>query len=181
MWVFGYGSLMWANWCDDLSCESRKIGVLPGYRRTFNKASTRNWGTKDNPCPTLNLVRDPKSHCKGVVFKFPDVDRKSVIARLKAREGKGFTFEQLPIRLSLSTTVSAIVPLYSGKNTIQNKSREEIIEMVLNASGQCGNCLDYLLNLHQHMQRLEISDPTIEEFTARVRSRIKDSQQRGRA
>ncbi|MBI4005371.1 MAG: gamma-glutamylcyclotransferase [Gammaproteobacteria bacterium] len=86
MWVFGYGSLMWDKWHDDLECQSKKIGILRDYRRIFNKASTKNWGTKDNPGPTLNLIKENKSSCKGVLFQFADGKKDLVLNRLKERE-----------------------------------------------------------------------------------------------
>lgn len=174
MRVFGYGSLMWNSWCDDLPCVSRKVGVLRGYRRVFNKASTRNWGTKDMPGPTLNLVLDPQSSCKGVVFEFPDANRDDVMARLKDREGKGFNFPELPIRMCLSTTVPASVPIYAGKNTIEDRTTDEIIAMMLVAKGENGLCRDYVTNLSQHMKVVGITDPMVEIMAAKIKE--KDAQ-----
>jgi cation transport regulator ChaC len=45
MWVFGYGSLMWDGWEQALGGQRVDGAVLPDYGRSFNKKSTRNWGT----------------------------------------------------------------------------------------------------------------------------------------
>ena len=179
MWVFGYGSLMWDDWYDDLQCKSKKTGVLRGYRRSFNKASIRNWGTRDIPGPTLNLIPDPNSSCKGMLFEFPNRNRDAVMKRLSDREGIGFEFEELLVRICLSTTVQALVPIYSGKNTLQQKSLEQIVQMILKASGEKGRCRDYVLNLHQQMQSMGIEDPAVEELTSKIQ--MKEAQQRGGA
>jgi cation transport protein ChaC len=42
MWVFGYGSLIWDGWENSYGCLRKCVAVLNGYRRTFNKASTKN-------------------------------------------------------------------------------------------------------------------------------------------
>lgn len=88
MWVFGYGSLMWADWAEKrLSTRSVKA-ILPNFRRAFNKASVRNWGSLERPGPTLNLVDDPGSECQGIAFEFPFEAREIVASALRKREGK---------------------------------------------------------------------------------------------
>lgn len=160
---------MWDNWYDDLYCIRKKVGVLRGYKRIFNKASTRNWGTKENPGPTLNLAVGKHSCCKGIVFEFPDENRFAVLKKLKDREGKGFEFPELPVRLCLSTTVQAVVSFYKGNNTLPQKSLEELAQMALNAKGK-GSCCDYILNLDEEMKQLGIRDPVVRELAECLRS-----------
>ena len=59
MWVFGYGSLMWDGWQTEHGCIRMVKATLRGYRRAFNKASVRNWGTRERPAPTVNITADP--------------------------------------------------------------------------------------------------------------------------
>ena len=59
MWVFTYGSLMFEGWERAGGYAVRTKAELQGYSRVFNKASLRNWGTRQFPCPTLNLIRSP--------------------------------------------------------------------------------------------------------------------------
>ena len=71
MWVFGFGSLMTDGWEKGFDCIQRVTADLKGYRRAFNKASVANWGTRDCPCPTLNLVSEADAHCLGLRSSFP--------------------------------------------------------------------------------------------------------------
>ena len=57
MWVFGYGSLMWGSWETKFQGTNQGKARLRGYHRAFNKKSTRNWGMRDAPCPTLGLEK----------------------------------------------------------------------------------------------------------------------------
>ena len=59
MWIFGYGSLMWDGWVNGYGCVHTVKATLPGYRRAFDKASVRNWGTQQHCGPTLNITNDP--------------------------------------------------------------------------------------------------------------------------
>jgi len=84
MWVFGYGSLMWDGWENSYGCLRKSIAVLNSCRRTFNKASMKNRGSKKAPCPTLSLLQKcpSKARCRsrqgplGVPAEdsFPDSD-----------------------------------------------------------------------------------------------------------
>jgi glutathione-specific gamma-glutamylcyclotransferase len=99
MWVFGYGSLMWDGWEETLGCVGRRLADLGGYRRVFNKASVRNWGTKKSPCPTLNLKKEKASFCRGMAFEFADDRMVEIEQYLAKREGQGFSFPRLPIHV----------------------------------------------------------------------------------
>jgi cation transport protein ChaC len=90
MWIFGYGSLMWDDWESRYGCLRKCVAVLNGYRRTFNKASTKNRGSKKAPCPTLNLEKDATGACKGMAFSFPDERSRDVRGCLAKREGTNF-------------------------------------------------------------------------------------------
>lgn len=171
MWVFGYGSLMWDDWFGDLRCLVRKRGILQGYHRIFNKESSRNWGTRENPGPTLNLTEGDQASCQGVLFEFPDTQEEQVLAKLRDREGAGFEFPTMDIQMCSRSAVRAIVPLYRGKNLIQNKSTEELADMIIRASGKNGNCRDYVLKLDDYMKRMQISDPVVGDIATCIRQR----------
>jgi cation transport protein ChaC len=164
MWVFGYGSLAWDNWTAEFGCLRRIVAELPGFRRTFDKGSVKNWGSTDNPCPTLNLAADPSRTCKGVAFEFPEEKRKEVIEYLKKREGKGFRLQLTELRLGTGDRVSAVVPIYSGKNLLDGRSSAELAAMVRVAQGDNGKCIDYARNIAMKLADLGIDDPDVDEF-----------------
>jgi cation transport protein ChaC len=135
MWVFGYGSLMWDRWEVKHGCTRRVQAELFGYRRTFNKASIKNWGTKATPCPTLNLEKIASGICCGTAFEFPDDHAEQIRACLSQREGIGFVLTKLSIRLDGGNYAEALVPLYEGANIIRNDTPDRIARMVLDARG----------------------------------------------
>src|ERR1700685_3954998 len=99
MWAFGYGSLMWGNRERDFGCLCRVVATLPGFRRAFNKASGKNWGTRAHSGLTLNLAADSSAGCTGIAFEFAEDRRQAVLDYLQKREGKGFDLEEHKICL----------------------------------------------------------------------------------
>lgn len=161
MWVFGYGSLMWDSWETTHRCARRTVADLSGYCRTFDKASIRNWGTKASPGPTLNLAKIGTGVCRGIAFQFPDAQKVQVLSYLEKREGKAFRLHELLIRLEDQSEVLAFVPLYNGQNVIEGKTTEELVTMVLTASGTDGTCLSYVNGIANKLSALGINDPAV--------------------
>ncbi len=164
MWIFGYGSLMWDSWETKFGCTRRVVADLPGYCRRFNKASVRNWGTKAAPGPTLNLSKLDTGVCRGIAFQFPDAQKMEILSYLEGREGKAFPLHDIVVRLEDQSEVSALVPLYNGKNVIEGKSPEELAAMVLVASGTDGTCLSYVTGIVDKLSSLGINDPAVSEL-----------------
>src|SRR5260221_4098017 len=135
MWVFGYGSLMTDGWEEKNGWTRRVLADFVGYRRVFNKASVRNWGTRNNPGPTLNLEKAERGSCRGIAFEFPEDRVEDVLAVLADREGQNFALHRMEIQLLDGTKVLAHIPLYTGENLIKNKSLDEIAAMILKANG----------------------------------------------
>lgn len=167
MWVFGYGSLMWDGWENNLGCLRRLEADLPGYNRVFNKASIRNWGSKKHPGPTLNLERSENASCRGIAFEFPVDQEASVMTVLKDREG-GFDLPELPATIPGGAVVGAITPIYTGKNIIVGKSLDEIVDMIAAASGTSGNCQDYARNVIAQIEALGVQDNAVAALSARL-------------
>ncbi len=167
MWVFSYGSLMWDNWEVDFGCLSRVRATLPGFRRVFNKASVKNWGTQQNPSPTLNVAADPSASCKGVAFEFAEDKRGRVLAYLKRREGEGFEFQDHRIQLDGGRWVNAVVPIYSG-NMLKGKTASELAEMARVAIGTQGTGIDYVRSVATKLAESGINDPAVESFLAAI-------------
>ena len=164
MWVFGYGSLMWDGWEVPQGCVRRALADLSGYRRAINKASMRNWGTKEFPGPTLNLIKSDSAHCYGMAFEFPDEREQGILAYLAKREGQGFALRPLPVHLETDGEITAIVPVYKGKNFIVADNVEEISDMVLRASGTDGKCINYVKGIAEKLHYLGIDDPAVSDL-----------------
>lgn len=162
MWIFGYGSLMWGNWEVPFECEWRTMALLHGYRRAFNKASVKNWGTRQCPCPTLNLVADPLASCVGMAFRFPDRRRIDVESYLAKREGRNFELVQLTVMLDEAPVIAA-TPLYTGQ-VLETRVRSEMTAAIRCAAGTSGACSDYISQIHAELCRLGIDDSAVTEL-----------------
>ncbi len=147
MWVFGYGSLMWDGWERSRRCVRKGRAKLPGFRRAFNKASVRNWGSTECPGPTLNFVRDDDGVCEGIAFEFSDADADAVLAYLRGREGQNFHLEELEIETEGGIETKAFLPVYRGANIIDGKTPGELAEMARTATGSDGRCVEYVQNI----------------------------------
>lgn len=170
MWVFGYGSLMGDGWEASRGCTRRALAQLPGHTRAFNKASIRNWGTKSNPCPTLNLVPKMSSTCRGIAFEFPENRAGEIRAYLIEREGKAFVLRRLLICLDDGSTVEALVPIYSGKNLLPADDQAKLVRMILRARGSDGSGIEYVRGVARTLAEVGIDDPVVAEMAQRLSS-----------
>jgi len=153
IWVFGYGSLMWDEWECAHECSRRVVADLPGFRRTFNKASIQRWGTKKSPCPTLSLLVASESSCHGIAFKFHSTKENSLRIYLQEREGRGFHLREHRVRVSEKEIVTALVPMYEGNNLVHASSAAETAEMVCRATGSAGKCIDYVKSISDKLRK----------------------------
>jgi cation transport protein ChaC len=174
MWVFGYGSLMWDQWEQQFGGSHVDGASLVGYRRSFNKASTRNWGTRNSPAPTLGLEPSPGRCCIGTAFQFPEETADAVKTYLRNREGASFTVTQLPVRLPNEQTILAFTPVndrnsrtYLGHLPIGSR-----VALARTAAGTDGICADYVRNIHRKLTSLHIVDADVEEFVALLDSSV---------
>lgn len=171
MWIFGYGSLMWDGWERGHGCTRRSVARLVGFRRAFNKASVKNWGTKQNPGPTLNLVRDRTATCCGIAFEFPEGLRPDVVAYLARREGKAFPLREQRVTTDDGKAVVALVPLYEGNNLVHCATADEMADMVSRAVGSEGHCIDYVKGIGAKLNELKLDDPAVTELLGALKKR----------
>lgn len=161
MRIFDYGSLMSDGWEGRFACTQRVVAELRGYKRTFNKASVVNWGTRGCPCPTLNLESDADASCVGMAFEFPETRRTEVEAYLAKREGKNFVLARLEILVGRAGPVQASVPLYTGNNILPSQTTQELVSSFRLARGTSGTCSDYVTGVDEQLTKLGIDDPAV--------------------
>lgn len=164
MWVFGYGSLMWDGWEKQYNCLRRQVSQLDGYRRSFSKASVKNWGSPANPGPTLNIEADEHSSCIGIAFEFPDEQADEISSYLTRREGKGFRQVTMPATIEDGQTVYPSIPIYTGKNIVRATALAELARLVTKAKGTSGSCRDYVHGIHLELTKLGIADHVVSEL-----------------
>ena len=164
--VFGYGSLMWSDWELDFqgTCEGK--AVLRGYRRAFNKKSTRNWGSSMNPCPTLGLEISDGADCIGLVFKFQIHNRNQVEAYLREREGPSFQLVELEVESEGGQCESAITAINDHRSFtyIANANINKLVDMAKDARGDKGTCIDYIHNIYLKCEELGIEDEYVQNL-----------------
>jgi len=173
MWIFVYGSLMWDY--NDIKeyILSMKKATLVGFHRDFNKKSTRNWGTKENPAPTLGLKRG--GYCIGIAFEFEDNDQEEVFNILNEREGRHFTYPQKEIQVEGNGEIEAFLPYNKrDKSFIGKKSIKRRVEMCLMARGTNGNGVEYIRNTRTKLIELKIVDNDVETFWSLLEKHQKD-------
>ncbi len=171
MWVFGYGSLMWDGWHTNPNrgCIRSARATFRGYRRAFNKKSVRNWGTRENPGPTLNLIKADGASCHGIAFEFPDDRTNAILEYLREREGRNFAFPRLQIHIDDGSAATAIVPLYEAGDIIATNNARDIAAKVVKARGRDGACIDYVKGIAETLERLNIEDPCVTELWRELR------------
>lgn len=130
------------GWEISHGCTRRTRAELRGYKRAFNKASVRNWGTKTQPCPTLNIAKSKSATCRGIAFEFPELKANEVRAYLIEREGKAFALRTLSILLGSLTAV--VVPIYEGKNIIAASNVEDLEQKIRLARGTDRSGIEYV-------------------------------------
>lgn len=148
-------------------CKRFVVADLPGYQRIFNKASVVNWGTKTDPGPTLNLTPS-KNSCRGIAFEFPDSVAPEIESYLRKREGKGFELRPFEILIDNEPRVSAIVPLYEGKNLVNADTPEAIAALVMRASGTSGSCRAYVIDVATKLKTLGVDDPAVTALVSAI-------------
>lgn len=166
MWVFGYGSLMWDGWEKEYGCDGGELATLDGFRRDFNKASVRNWGSKGNPGPTLGLIPDARARCVGLAFDLPDTERHRALRAIKSREGSAFVLEERAVELESGSRVTALVSVndMSARAYIGDLSIEDRIQMAATATGSSGMCMDYVRNVGEKLHSLGIEDAAVRDL-----------------
>ena len=120
VWVFGYGSLMGDSWETQFQGTCKGKAILKGYHRSFNKKSTRNWGTIDDPCPTLGLEKSNGAECVGLVFKFNYKQKEAIEGYLKRREGNSFQLVEIEVELEVYRDGKSKIIAVNGKRLTEN-------------------------------------------------------------
>jgi glutathione-specific gamma-glutamylcyclotransferase len=169
MWIFGYGSLIWdKSWPTKNGCRRQEIAKLRGYQRVFNKASSKNWGTKICPCPTLNVEEVPGGTCVGVAFEFDDSKRNEVLAYLCSREGPGFELREGVEIWFNGTPERAVVPICIDKALLIPDRLENRAATASAARGKEGTCVAYVENIVNALAAIQVNDPVVTDFWAAV-------------
>lgn len=169
LWVFGYGSLLWAPCfapCEQVHAR------LDGWRRSFCMWSIHHRGTAETPGLVLALDAAPTSGCDGVAFRMEAKDAPDALAELRARELVSSAYREvwLPVRLRDGRDVSAVTYVISRDHAqyAAHLTLTQQAEIIARAHGGRGANSDYLLNTVAHLHKIGLRDAELEELAERL-------------
>ena len=161
LWVFGYGSLMWAP---EFRYAERAAGRVHGYHRALCILSSRYRGTPERPGLVMGLCRG--GSCWGMAFRVSARRVRSVLERLWHREMLNRVYEPrlVPVALGGGRRIRALafVADTAHRQFVRELDLHGRARLVAQGIGQRGHCMDYIRNTLDHMQALGLRDPHLE-------------------
>lgn len=167
LWVFGYGSLMWAP---DFRFAEHHPAHLHGYHRSLCIYSHSYRGTRDQPGLVMGLC--PGGSCWGVAFRIAGPNVARTLEALWHREMPNHVYEPRFVTVRLGRrTVSAVTFVadrrhrqFAGRLSLPQTAR-----IVARGCGIRGQNLDYLANTVAHMDELGVREGHLHDVLTRAR------------
>ena len=168
LWLFGYGSLMWDP---AILFDEVRHARLEGLQRSFCVWITLGRGSEETP--GLMLLLDEGGATDGLVFRIPAERVAQETEIIWQREM--FMFGHTPKFVTIETPQGALEALtfvvdqdsdhYTGKMSL-----DATAAAITRGSGSLGTTLDYLEDLIEHLELLDIKDPVMSELASRARA-----------
>lgn len=169
LWVFGYGSLMWAP---DFRYAERKTGLVHGYHRALCILSNRYRGTPDKPGLVMGLCRG--GSCWGMAYRVHAAAAKEVLDTLWQREmlNRVYMPKFVPVSVGGSQRVHALafVADTEHRQFVRELDINGRARLVAQGVGQRGACVDYIRNTLEHMRELGVRDPHLSRVLEAAKS-----------
>ncbi|NYT58886.1 gamma-glutamylcyclotransferase [Alcaligenaceae bacterium] len=168
LWVYGYGSLIWRP---EFDFAEKRIALLHGYHRALCLWSRVNRGTPDQPGLVFGL--DTGGSCQGVVFRIPAGDVPTTMEALWRREMPSGAY--IPKWLNCRTNDGLISALAftMNRNTdayVNGLPVDRLVQIVRNAHGSYGPCIEYVLETAQALQESNIHDKRLQDLVGALRT-----------
>ncbi|RMD46482.1 MAG: gamma-glutamylcyclotransferase [Alphaproteobacteria bacterium] len=172
MWVFAYGSLMWAP---EMPLAEALPAAVEGWRRSFCMWSIHHRGTPEAPGLVLALDRAPGARCEGLALRVAPGCEAEALARLRARElvSSAYVETRLETRLADGRRVRALGYVvdpaheqYCGGLPLPRQA-----EVIARARGGRGANAEYLFNTVAHLRELGIREADLEWLAREVAAR----------
>lgn len=167
LWIFAYGSLMW-----DPAVHFSEVrrATANGYRRRFCLETKGGRGSPQTPGLMAGL--DYGGFCEGLVFRIEAalVDQETEILWQREMIMRGYA----PTFIAMETPQGqvealAFVVMLDGPHYLPDITLEEAAPMIATARGFFGPNLEYLDNLAEHFQAMDIHDEDFAWLYARAR------------
>ena len=169
-WVFGYGSLMWHPGFPHLEVRP---ALVHGYHRHFCVYSHLYRGTPGRPGLVLGLDRG--GSCHGLAYRVPAAEAETAVAYLHEREMVTAVYDPRWLHLHTAQapiTAAAFVADRAHENYAGRLTPAEVVELIVQGSGETGACLEYLENTVRHLNALGLRDQTLRHLLRLVYARI---------
>lgn len=163
LWVFGYGSLMWAP---GFRHTQSAMGRAHGFHRALCILSNRYRGTSEQPGLVVGLCRG--GSCWGMAFRVPAAQVRRVVGALWRREMLNNVY--IPTMVSVDIghrrriRALAFVADTAHRQFVREMEVDERARLVAQGVGQRGRCVDYIRNTLEHMAALGLRDPHLERI-----------------
>ncbi|MEO8242721.1 MAG: gamma-glutamylcyclotransferase [bacterium] len=174
VWIFAYGSLIWAP---EFDFVEERLGTVHGWHRSFCLGWVRLYrGTPERPGVMLALDRG--GSCKGVLFRLPPDAMAQNLHKVLKREFPIKHDGVLPVRWMNATTnqgpVRAIGFPISRKSEIYlpDLTTEQLVHALATAAGTRGSMAQYLHSTITHLADRGIHDGYLWHLQSLVADRI---------
>jgi cation transport protein ChaC len=158
LWVFGYGSLMWAP---GFRPAEQKTGLVRGYHRAMCILSSRYRGTPEKPGLVMGLCRG--GSCWGIAFRVPAARVRRVLGALWKREMLNKVYLPTMVKVAVGPKqrirALAFVADATHRQFVRELDLHGRARLVAQGIGERGRCVDYIRNTLEHMLALGVNDP----------------------
>jgi len=158
LWVFGYGSLMWAP---GFRPAEQKTGLVRGYHRAMCILSSRYRGTPEKPGLVMGLCRG--GSCWGIAFRVPETRVRRVLGALWRREMLNNVYLPTMVQVTVGPKhrirALAFVADATHRQFVRELDLHGRARLVAQGIGERGRCVDYIRNTLEHMLALGVNDP----------------------
>lgn len=173
LWIFGYGSLIWRP---EFAFKESRMAKLDGHHRSLCLWSRVNRGTPEVPGLVFGLEQG--GDCTGMVFRIAAERVPDTFEAVWAREMS--TGAYLPHWKPCKTDQGEVCALTfvidpDGPAYVPRLAEEQLIEIVLRASGTYGTCVDYVIQTAIALQAAGIDDKWLAKIADRLQSRLHSS------
>jgi len=156
-WIFAYGSLLWRP---GFQFKKMKKASVLGWERRIWHSSTDHRGTPGLPGRVATIVPMKAGVCEGLVYGISNSKWVETIEYLDEREKNGYKSILICVdaeEFGLIEAITYVSKLEEGWVVLDEKD-EESISFLLNAVGESGKNIDYLMTLGSTLDQLGIKD-----------------------
>ena len=167
LWVFAYGSLMWDPAIHFSEVRRARVN---GYHRRFCLETKGGRGSPN--APGLMAGLDYGGFCEGLVFRIEAalVDQETEILWQREMIMRGYAPTFVAIETPQGEVEAlAFVVMLDGPHYLADITLEKAAPMIATARGFFGSNLEYLDNLAEHFQTMDIHDEDFVRLYERAR------------